>query len=89
MEEATTSLYTDMMNELLFKRKKCLFFIFLLLGLSFYGADCSNNLHIFLSLYRLVQLILTLILTGYKYYTFLTGCELDLCHILMVITHAL
>jgi hypothetical protein len=40
MEEAT-SLYTHMMNQLLFKRKKYCFLIFLLLGLSFYNADCS------------------------------------------------
>jgi hypothetical protein len=40
MEDATTSLYTDIMNKLLFKRKKCCFLIVLLLGLSFNGADC-------------------------------------------------
>ncbi len=39
IEEPTTSLYTDMMNKLLFM-KKCCFLIFLLLGLSFYSADC-------------------------------------------------
>jgi hypothetical protein len=43
MEEATTSLYTDMMNKLLFYRKKCGFLIFLLLGLSFYGTDCTQT----------------------------------------------
>jgi hypothetical protein len=42
MEGATTSLYTDMMNKLLFWRKKCCFLIFLPLGLSVYGANCSH-----------------------------------------------